>query len=557
MKPFVTSLLLSISLPAICIAQQPKQPKLPAIPTEIEATERGMLSRAALQISQSQFDEASAVIKPLSLPDKVRVYVDWTPIPEARRTPYRQAVEAALQAWNQGLLGATDLQLVAQEDGADLRVFFEQGVVQIRSGQVHLVCVDSTPDLPTGGAQPARRTARVRVALNAPYTETAHSPDSITHLVGQGVGMYLGLAMTAQEDGVMGPDTHRNPPVRPSKQELDAARQAQLTRVQLLDFARKKIAGYLPKAVLTVAKSEIDAGDVAHGDKAHYVFTVKNTGDAPLEIDAKPNCGCTVAHFDRVIAPGAEGKIEAEMLTTGFRGRVIKQIDVRSNDLITPLASLRLLANVQSIVEVVPSDRPLIALKESGPTVKELELRSSAKEPVEILRVNCGAPYATAAVTAMPDVAGKGKAYKVALTVQPDAPMGRSAFVVTAYTNSPREPQINITVVCSKGILAMPPSIYLGSLRPGTPLPVTQVVTLTKESGAFHLRRAQCDDPNVRLKQEILQDGTQYRITVSYMGGWPAGSVRRNIVIETDDAVQPKIEIPIAATVTADLGAKR
>ena len=39
-------------------------------------------------------------------------------------------------------------------------------------------------------------------------------------------------------------------------------------------------------------------------------FLVKNTGGSDLVIsDARPGCGCTVASFDKVIKPGAEGKV--------------------------------------------------------------------------------------------------------------------------------------------------------------------------------------------------------------------------------------------------------
>ena len=114
--------------------------------------------------------------------------------------------------------------------------------------------------------------------------------------------------------------------VRAAKQLVDA-------RNRLADYAKRKVAIYLPKAKMSAAKTEIDAGDVWRGEDARYVFMIRNTGDAPLEIEAKPNCGCTVANSDKLIAPGAEGKIEADVHTTNFRGKVMKIIDVKSNDL--------------------------------------------------------------------------------------------------------------------------------------------------------------------------------------------------------------------------------
>src|SRR5207247_2598643 len=108
----------------------------------------------------------------------------------------------------------------------------------------------------------------------------------------------------------------------PSARDLQQALQIQQVRRQLMDYVQKRVTVYLPKAVIAIEKPEIDRGDVERGDIVHFTFKVKNTGDAPLEIFAKPNCGCTVANFDKVVAPGAEGKIEAELNTATFRGRI-------------------------------------------------------------------------------------------------------------------------------------------------------------------------------------------------------------------------------------------
>src|SRR6185436_10084881 len=102
----------------------------------------------------------------------------------------------------------------------------------------------------------------------------------------------------------------------------------------------RKVAAYMPRPIITVVKTDVDAGDVWRGDKPHYTFTVQNTGDAPLEIFAKPNCGCTVANFDKVIPAGGTGKVDADLNTAGFRGKIIKSIDVTSNDLSNPKLSL-------------------------------------------------------------------------------------------------------------------------------------------------------------------------------------------------------------------------
>ena len=66
---------------------------------------------------------------------------------------------------------------------------------------------------------------------------------------------------------------------------------------------------------------------VAKGEVLEHSFEIRNDGVADLEIsDVRPACGCTVAKFDRVVAPGAVGKVYAELDTSDFAGPISKSI---------------------------------------------------------------------------------------------------------------------------------------------------------------------------------------------------------------------------------------
>src|SRR5258708_32960311 len=214
----------------------------------------------------------------------------------------------------------------------------------------------------------------------------------------------MGLAPPEKPEDLMSPDTHTpGMAVRPSVADLKSAKLVQAARVKLMDYAAHKTAIYLPRPIMAVEKVEIDAGDVWRGDAPKFVFNIKNTGDAPLEIFAKPNCGCTVANFDKLIAPGSSGKVEAAVNTAAFRGKIYKTINLTSNDPENPKSDLRLLANVKSIMSVLPSETPLIGLKDTEPTTNELTVKIEDKEPVQISKVTCSVPYATADVEPVSD----------------------------------------------------------------------------------------------------------------------------------------------------------
>lgn len=91
-----------------------------------------------------------------------------------------------------------------------------------------------------------------------------------------------------------------------------------------------------------------DMGAVRKGDKIEAVFEVHNTGPAALVIsDARPSCGCTVATFDREIAPGKTGSIHASVETRNFNGPITKTVTVVSNDPERPQLALTLKADVR------------------------------------------------------------------------------------------------------------------------------------------------------------------------------------------------------------------
>jgi hypothetical protein len=100
-----------------------------------------------------------------------------------------------------------------------------------------------------------------------------------------------------------------------------------------------------PKAV--VAEQDHYFGAVKTGTPISYSFVIKNTGKTDLEIKSvAPGCGCTTSDYDKVIAPGKEGKITLEVKhTEGYKGDVTKNATVTTNDPALPSFQLILRAN--------------------------------------------------------------------------------------------------------------------------------------------------------------------------------------------------------------------
>src|SRR5437867_2287483 len=149
--------------------------------------------------------------------------------------------------------------------------------------------------------------------------------------------------------------------------------------------AQKPAAKPAAKAAAAAPKIEIspetkDAGTVAKGQMVEATFVVKNAGGSDLIIsDARPSCGCTVASFDKIIKPGAEGKIQSSVDTKSFSGPISKSVLVVSNDPERPQMNLFIKAMVKPFVDVLPQAFVRFSVIKGDSAAQEVILVSEEK----------------------------------------------------------------------------------------------------------------------------------------------------------------------------------
>jgi len=520
-------------------------PRAPLPPDYTIKIEYDQLYQAANLLSKSDFEGAMNLLKGIDVPAAIRIYGSWATIPVELRESFRQAAMDAVNSWNRALNGNPKFEWTEDEASADVQIVFEEDVAEIAAGQFRLMHGKARLMLPPQKGD--RRRVRARIATYIPYTEMPQSTKAVAHLVGQAIGTYLGLAESQKDTEIMGPVWNSEElPTAPTAEEVERARNLMQLRRELINYATQRVAVYIPKPKIVIDPLEHDFGEVAQGDNVKFTFKVRNEGDAPLEITARPSCGCVTPHYDRVIQPKQEGVLEAELRTAGFRGNQIKTIQITSNDPDQPNLTLRLTANIKTAFEIRPSEMLTVALKDNEPTVQEVEIVSNTNEPLEIQQVTTNAPYVKAEAQRIDE-----KRQKVVITINPDAPPGRNNFVVVARTNSQRMPQVNITVMAEKGIIVTPTSVFFGVITPQTQLPIERIVTLARRDKGFQIRKIAADDPAIEVNHESMDDGKQHRLIVRYKGGWPAGVAQHKLTIETDDPKQPTIQVTLTANVMA------
>lgn len=297
---------------------------------------------------------------------------------------------------------------------------------------------------------------------------------------------------------------------------------------------------------------------VPKGEWIHHVFEIKNEGTAPLELtDVRPACGCTVAEFDRNIAPGKTGQVKVKLETANFSGPISKPIAVFTNDPGNPKLQLVVKADVKPYLGLVPGYARFIYVQgeeihpinqvlwaEDG---KELEV-VDVKVPYEHVRVN----YREATPQERNDQAS-GKQWAFEVHLDPYAPVGALRDYVEVLVNHPKQKSVRIPL---SGFVrprqhVTPQQIDFGLVESSSlPLKrvatftnfITQGITVTKAETGFA-------DLQVEVQEVGQKDGHRFELVLTVGQGMPKGEFQSTLKLHITDSENPVVQVPISGTI--------
>jgi hypothetical protein len=109
-----------------------------------------------------------------------------------------------------------------------------------------------------------------------------------------------------------------------------------------------------PKA--QVPETTFDFGEIFEDRELTHTFTIKNIGDALLEIkDIDSDCACTAADSDRRIPPGGQGRIKLTIAPYSVLRQFAKKTKVFFNDPDQPQVVLTMQGYGKPFIEIQPS----------------------------------------------------------------------------------------------------------------------------------------------------------------------------------------------------------
>jgi len=326
---------------------------------------------------------------------------------------------------------------------------------------------------------------------------------------------------------------------------------------------------------LTLVEPLKDFGTVAKGDKLEWAFQVKNTGTADLEIiSAKPTCGCTVADFDKIIKPGATGKVSAHVDTAAFAGPINKGITLETNDPTAPTAQVTITAVVKPFVEAYPAGFLRYNLLQGEVDKQSVTLYSDEIEPFNITKIESPQEWVkvdfkkTEGMEVMQNLGKAGQnQWKIDVTVGgPDAKVGPLAEKIRILTTSKHQPEywVSVAGVVRPSIRVEPTALNFGEVAP-TDTAATRTILVRsnnlKTPEAFQVTKAESNVPGVVVAVSPTVNKGEFEVTVQVDKEAKSGALDGTVTIETNDTIRPVVTIPVkgmvkTASVASSTGAK-
>jgi len=294
-----------------------------------------------------------------------------------------------------------------------------------------------------------------------------------------------------------------------------------------------------------------DFGIAGQQEKITHNYKFKNVGKGELVIKSvRAPCGCiaTLVTSKRV-PPGVTGVIKVTFETRKYKGKLTKSIFVYSNDPDEPKIELKISGVVKTDFALKPEFLHFGDVEKGETVTKTLKLIQVGQEQLTLNRVEAAREYFSTSISSFKDERHKG--FKIDVSLKPSAPVGRLMEVITLHTNLKRHPRIDVPVwgnILGR-IRVKPQRLSLGLIKKGSYSPKKIEVKATDQFD-FKIVKVESNVPFLSTKVSEVKKSKRFEITLKVDKKAPAGRLRGQISIYTDDPDQALIKVPVYGLIT-------
>lgn len=331
-----------------------------------------------------------------------------------------------------------------------------------------------------------------------------------------------------------------------------------LTLTLLLAANTVVIAQEETRPIAKAEESVVDLGKVPKGDTIPHTFVIRNEGTADLVLtQVRPTCGCTVAEFDEVIAPGGTGEVRAMLDTTNFNGAISKTIIVSTNDVATPEIVLAIKASVEPYVSALPGYVRFITYQGAAEgTVSQTLWADDFPEDFAVTRVDSPFEFIKTSFHEASDeernAEANGRQWVVDATLlSTDAQVGALAKHIIIHTNHPKQSLVKIPLsgFIRPMFFVSPEKVEFGEIELSEPRKLGLDVRNFSEA-AYEL--TEVVDLPVGMQAEVKKIGTdehRFQVILTATPEMAKGSFDTVIRIRTTSELKPLLEIAVSGSV--------
>ena len=250
-------------------------------------------------------------------------------------------------------------------------------------------------------------------------------------------------------------------------------------------------------------------------------------------------------------------------------GFSVETFTLYTNDPRQPVVTLTLGANVAALPEFIkrilnanlasgetvgafnfwPTAKPEISVARNTRTSVSIRIRPNSGEAAELKLASKDSEAANVKLRKEAD----GKIYWLDIETEPVAEPGLKTVKIDLQGLSPQAEAVSVSLtlrVLDDSIVFTPAVIDGGEVARTELAKYAMRVGragIRKSAGAFHVKTVSATLDFLKPEVQTIVDGSNYLITVNTVAGRvpKAGAYEGKVVIETDDAQKPRVEIPI------------
>ncbi len=305
---------------------------------------------------------------------------------------------------------------------------------------------------------------------------------------------------------------------------------------------------------LHVQKRLIDLGRVREGTTSEAEFVLENSGTEDLLITSvETSCGCTTVKLseeDKVIKPGEQSKLVARFDTTNRLGLQRKSVTLATNDQRHPRITLTLMAEVETLIRVLPQPQLLLRSARRGMALPPLEVYpTEANAKLDKLEVDVRGgflEYTREEVTNRDGVEGVRLVFSVPAELELGLVNGMVVLSATVQGEQASMP-VRVTGQVVGDLVARPAIIQSIDLTPRGRRFAPITVASTNES-AFEILGIDAGE-FIGVDAQPQKNNKEWRIRTFLKEEVPDGPLATKLVIRTDNSGQPMLYVPMFVNV--------